>query len=126
MTPVATTVHALRLPLLAAATLALVFAVGAASPAAALVDDVAAESTTEGFEANGEGFVDSGTAQDPADDHDPSHDEAAPVGGVAAGLGGMAADEGGLGAPHAVAVGLLALVMVGLAAYRRRIPVRSV
>lgn len=123
MTPVASPIHASRLSFMAATmlALALAFAVGAASPAAAFVDDVAVESSTEGFEANGEGFIDSGTAQDAADDHDRHHDEAAPVGGVAAGFGGMAADEGDLGAPHAMAAGLLALVTVGLAAHRRRI-----
>lgn len=121
-----TPIHAFRLPLLAAATLALALALalGVASPAAAFVDDAAAGQPAEdaGFEAIGEGFVDSATTNSRADGHDADHDEAAPVGGVASGFGGMAAEEGSPGALHAVAAGLLALVALGLAAQRRRAP----
>lgn len=140
MTHVTTAAH--RLPLLAAATLALalLLALGIASPAAGFVDDTAAPQPTEdttaqptqntGFDAEGPGFIDSGTddehngaAADGADAH--TGDEAAPTGGVSAGFGGLAASEAGLGALHAVAAGLLALVALGLGAHRRLVPVRS-
>lgn len=135
--------HARRLPLLAATilVLALTLALGTASPAVGFVDDAAPQQPAQddGFRPEGEGFVDP-TPDDPgaAGAHDPGHGgvapsapppsapaPSAPTGGVAAGFGGMAADGGGLGSLHAVAAGLLALVAMGLAAHRRRVPVGS-
>ncbi|HVM15785.1 MAG TPA: hypothetical protein VM287_15835 [Egibacteraceae bacterium] len=128
MTTPATAVHVSRLPLFAATTpaFALVLALGITSPAAAFVDDdVAGQSTQDnGFEATGEGFVDPDTANSEVTPTAPTT-QSAPTGGVAAGFGGMAADQAGLGAIHAVAAGLHALVMLGLAAYRRRVPAGS-
>lgn len=121
MTQIVTTVRTRPVPLLAGLTLALAMglAMWSASPAAAFIDDTTRETTqASGFDATGEGFIDSDAAADHPGAHDPGQ-PAAPVGGVSAGLGGMAADGTGIGVLHALAAGLLALVASGLAAQRR-------
>ena len=133
MTHTVTTVRTRRVPLLAGLTLALAMglALWTASPAAAFIDDSAEETApVSGFDATGEGFIDSEAAGDapgdPAGDRQGTHDlghQAAPVGGISAGLGGMAANGTGLGPVHALAAGLLVLVASGLAAHRRRVRV---